>query len=392
MTDVFAIQDEISQAIAEKLRVRLAGNRPLVKRHTENVEAYSLFLRGRQCISRMTPESLTKGKEYLEQAIALDPNYALAYAGMAEFYFVDAFWGFLDPKDALPKSKLAAVEAVSRDDTLAEAYATLGVARGTCDFDWVGAEGEFQRALELNPASPIVRYYYGFRFLRPVGRLDEALSQLQRAVELDPLSALYNALLEYLYFARGQYDQAIAQYRRAMDLDPGWYVPHWLLAIGYEHLRRLEEAIAEAQKACELSGRNAATLGILGLAYGLVGRHGDARALLEELMARRGTTYVQPFAIAAVYRGLGEVDPALEWLEKGVDERDMITVGGLKLEPRYIIMRGHPRYQARCGGPQSSTVYGDSFTWRGPTPVSARSRIWRGLPTGGSVPHAARVL
>jgi serine/threonine protein kinase/Tfp pilus assembly protein PilF len=346
MTDVFAIQDEISQAIVEKLRVRLAGDRPLVKRHTENVEAYHLFLRGRHCITRATQESLPKGIEYLEQAIALDPNYALAYAGMAEFYFVSAFWGFMEPKEALPKAKSAAMEALRLDTTLAEAHSTLGVVLGTGDFDWAGAEREFQRSLELNPASPIVRYHYGLWFLRSIGRLDEALPQLRRAVELDPLSVFYNTLLAYLYYAKGQHDLAIAQHQRAMDLDPGWYFPHWLLAIAYEHMGRLEEAVAEAQKACELSGRNAATLGILGLAYGLAGRQGDARALLEELMARRGTTYVQPFAIAAVYRGLGEVDQALEWLEKGVDERDPITVGGLKLEPRYIIMRGHPRYQA----------------------------------------------
>ena len=169
MTDVFAIQDEISQAIVEKLRVRLAGDRPLVKPHTDNVDAYHLFLRGRHCVLRMTPESLAKGKEYLEQAIALDPDYALAYAGMAEYYFVSAFWGFMDPKEALPRIKSAAMEALSRDDTLAEAHAVLGVAKGIGDFDWVGAEQEFRRALELNPASPIVRYYYGFYCLRPIG-------------------------------------------------------------------------------------------------------------------------------------------------------------------------------------------------------------------------------
>jgi tetratricopeptide (TPR) repeat protein len=346
MTDVFAIQDEISQAIVEKLRVRLAGDRPLVKRHTENVEAYHLFLRGRHCIYRMTPESLAKGKEYLEQAITLDPDYALAYAGMAEFYLVSAYWGFMDPKEALPKAKSAAMEALSRDDTLAEAHATLGVARGVSDFDWAGAERGFRRALELNPASPIVRYHYGLWFLKATGRLDEASLQLQRAVELDPLSASYNTALAYLYYARGQYDPAIAQHQRAMDLDPGWYVPHWLLAIAYERMGRLEEAIGEAQKACELSGRNAPTLGILGLACGLAGRRSEARAVLEELTTQRRTTYVPPYAMAAVYRGLGEVDQALEWLEKGVEERDMIIVSGLKSEPRYMLLRGHPRYQA----------------------------------------------
>jgi serine/threonine-protein kinase len=346
MTDVFAIQDEISQAIVEKLRVRLAGDRPLVKRHTQNVEAYNLLLRGRHCVLRGTAEAVAKGREYLEQAIALDPDYALAYAGMAEYYWTSAFWGFRDPKQLLPKAKSAAMEAVGRDDTLAEGHALSGILRGTGDFDWVGAEQEFRRALELNPASPMVRHNYGFFFLRSMGRLDEALSEVRRAVDLDPLSAMYNTCLAYLHYARGQYDLAIAQQRRAMDLDPGWYVPHWLLAIQYEHMRMFEEAIASARKACELSGRNAVTVGILALGYGLAGRPSEARALLEELTTLRRTTYVPPFAMAAVYRGLGEANQALEWLEKGVEERDPIVVTGLRSEPRYIPFYGHPRYHA----------------------------------------------
>ncbi len=346
MTDVFAIQDEISQAIVEKLRVRLAGDRPLVKRHTENVEAYHLYLRGRHCVLRMTPASLTKGKEYLEQAITLDPNYALAYAGMAEFYFWSVSWGFRDPKETLPKFKSAAIEALRRDDTLAEAHGMLGVVLGAGDFDWVGAGQEFRRALELNPASPIVRYYHGFYFLRPMGRLDEALSQLQRAVELDPLSATYNTNLGYLYYARGQYDPAIAHHWRAMDLDPGFFAPHWLIAVMYHHMGRFEESIAAAQKACELSGRNAQTLGLLGSAYAQAGLRSEALALLEELRTQSRTTYVPPFAIAAVYRSLGDADQAFQWIEKGVEERDLTLVCSLKSEPRYFPMHGHPRYQA----------------------------------------------
>jgi serine/threonine protein kinase/Flp pilus assembly protein TadD len=346
MTDVFAIQDEISHAIVEKLRHRLAGDRPLVRQHTKNMDAYHLFLRGRYCIFRATPESVTKGKEYLEQAIALDPNYALAYASIAEFYVISTFWGFMDSKEALPKLKWAAMEALSRDDTLAEAHSMLGVGLGISDFDWVGAERELSRALELNPASPIVRYYHAMYFLRPMGLLDEASSQLRRAMELDPLSPLYNAIMAYLSYARGQYDLAIVQQRFAMDLDPSSYFPHWLLAVEYEHIGRFDEAIAEAQKACELSGRNAPTLGILGLAYGLAGRSSEARVILEELTSKRRTTYVPPFAIAAVYRGLGEMDQGLEWLEKGVEERDVTVVSGLKSEPRYFPFHGHPRFQA----------------------------------------------
>jgi len=346
MTDVFAIQDEISQAIVEKLRVRLSADRPLVKRYTENLAAYDLFLRGRHCVVRMTAESLAKGKEYLEQAVALDPDYALAHAGMAEYYFWSGFWGFMIPKEALPESRSAAMEALRLDDTLAEAHAHLGVVRGIVDFDWAGAEQEFRRALELNPASPIVPYYYGFWFLRPMGRLEEASSQLQRAVELDPLSAQYNTLLAHVYYLQGQCDRAIAQHRRAMDLEPSRYLPYFLLAFAYQHVGRHDQAIAAAEKACELSGRNALTLGILGRAYGLAGRPWEARAVLGELTAKRRTGYVPPWAMAVVHRGLGELDLALEWLEKGLEERDMIAVGGYKSDPQYIAFHAYPRYHA----------------------------------------------
>ncbi len=346
MTDVFAIQDEISQAIVEKLRVRLAGNGPLAKRQTENLEAYHLFLRGRHCMLRITAESFTKGREYLEKAIALDPNYAPAHAAMAEFYFISAFWGFTDPKESLPKAKVAALEALRNDDALAEVYAHLGHVKGIGDFQWTAADREFQRAIELNPASAIVRWYYGTFLLRAMGRLDEALSQLLQAVELDPLSAMYNGSLAYLYYVRGEYSLSFPQHRRAMDLDPGWYFPHWTLAIAYATLGRLEAAIAENQIAHELSGRNAITLGYLGLLYARVDRRAEARAILEELTRQSRTTYVPPFAMAAVCRGLGEVEQTFDWLEKGIEERDEMLVTNLKTEPGYMPLRSHPRYRA----------------------------------------------
>jgi len=246
MTDIFAIQDEISQAIVEKLRVRLARDEPLVKRHTENLEAYNLFLRGRHCIHRVTAESLAKGKEYLEQAIALDANYALAYSAIAEYYWASLMWDCVMPgSEAVPRAKAAALMALKLDDSLAEAHAQLGGAKGIGDFDWMGAEREFRRALELNPSSPIVCYYYGLNCLRPMGRLDEELPVARRAVELDPLSPRYNSCLGYVYSLTGQFNLAIEQCRRAMDLDPNMYQPHFVLAATYGHAGRPEEAIAE---------------------------------------------------------------------------------------------------------------------------------------------------
>ncbi len=346
MTDVFAIQDEISQAIVEKLRVRLAGDGPLVKRHTENIEAYHLFLRGRHSVLRMTPESLTKGKEYLEQAIAVDPDYGFAFAGLAEFSFFSSLWGLMPPKEALLKTKMAAVEALKRDDTLAEAHCMLGVVLGHLDFDWAGAEREFLRSLDLNPASPTVRYSYGFWFLRPVGRLEEATIQIRQAVELDPLSPNYNTWLGHLYDVKGQHDLAIAHHARAIELDPSLWRPHWLLAVTYVHMGRFEDAIAEAQKACELSGHNAPTLGTLVGALALAGRRAEAGALLEKLIARSQTARVPPFAMALAFSCTGEADQVLDWLERGVEERDVLSISTLRTEPRIVRFHGHPRCQA----------------------------------------------
>jgi TolB-like protein len=350
MTDVFAIQDEISQAIVEKLRVRLAGNRPLVKRYTDNVEAYHLFLRGRHCVSRMTADSLAKGKEYLEQAVALDPGYALAYVGMAEYYFWSAFWGFLIPKEALPSAKAAAAEALRLDDTLAEAHVQVGVVLGNAEFEWEAAEREFGRALELSPVSPIARYFYGFFFLRPMGRLEEACTQLERAVELDPLSAPYNVFLGHALYLTGRCELAIAQHRRGSDLEPSWYLPYFGLTFAYQAMGRREDAIDAAERACGLSGRNALTLGLLGRAYGLAGRVGDPRAILEELTAKRREAYSSPWAMAMVHLGLGELDQSLEWLAKGVEDRDLIAVGGYKSDAQYTAFQERPQYQALLRG------------------------------------------
>lgn len=264
---------------------------------------------------------------------------------MAEYFWASAAWGFMPGSEALPRAKAAALAALKLDETLAEAHAQLGAPRAVGDFDWVGAEQEFRRALDLNPASPIVHYYYGIQCLRPRGRLDEALFEALRVVELDPLSARYNAALGYVYDTIGRHDLAMAHYRRAMDLDPSMYLPHFTLALAYGHMGRFEEAAAAAQKAYELSGRNARMLGLLAWAQGRAGRQDEARALLEELMARRCTTYVPPAAMVFAYQGLGEVDQVLDWLEKAIEERDLNIVYTLKFEQVYAL-RGHPRYHA----------------------------------------------
>jgi len=350
MTDVFAIQDEISQAIVEKLRLRLAGDRPLVKRYTENLAAYDSCLRARYHLLRMTQEGREAGRRCCEQAIALDPNYALAHVMLAESYIWRAFWGSIEPREAFSRAKSAALEALRLDDTIADAHSALGTVLGSGEFDWTGAEREFRRSLELSPSSTAVRYdfawCYAMWFLYPLGRVEQALTEMRRAVELDPLDPFYNTLLGYLLGVMRQCEPAIAQLQHTIDLDPSFFFSHWFLSITYAYDGRFEEAIASAEKANELSAGNALTLGTLSSLYGRVGRTAEARQLLEELMARRRSGYVPSSALAWAHNGMGELDESLEWIAKGIDERDPLLVTAFKIAPTYDRLRSLPAYHA----------------------------------------------
>jgi serine/threonine protein kinase/lipoprotein NlpI len=350
MTDVFAIQDEISQAIVEKLRVRLAGDRPLVKRYTENLAAYDLCLKARYQLLKMTPEGREAGRRYCEQAIALDPNYALAHVMLAESFFWSAFWGSMDPREAFAGAKSAALEALRLDDTIADAHSALGTVLGSGEFDWPGAEREFERALELSLSTAVVRYDYAWCyamwFLYPLGRVEQALAEIRRALELDPLDPFYNSLLGHLLHSLRQFEPAVAQLRHAVDLEPTFSFSYWLLSVTYRQIGRLEEAIAAAEKANQFSGGNALTLGTLGGLYGQAGRTAEARQLLKELTARRRSTYVPASALASVLSGLGERHESLEWTSRGIEERDPIVVTALKPSPTYDALRSHPAFPA----------------------------------------------
>jgi serine/threonine protein kinase/tetratricopeptide (TPR) repeat protein len=349
MTDVFAIQDEISQAIVEKLRVRLAGDRPLVKRYTENLAAYDLCLKARYHLLKMTPEGREAGRRYCEQAIVLDPNYALAHVMLSESYLLSAFWGSMDPREAFFRAKSAALEALRLDDTIADAHSALGTVLGSGEFDWSRAEHEFNRALELRLSSAAVRYDYAWCyamwFLLPLGRGEQALTEMRRALELDPLDPFYNSLLGCLLYLTRQFEPAIAQLQHAIELDPTFFFSYWFLSVACRLSGRFDESIAAAEKANELSGGIAVTLGALGSAYGLSGRTAEARQLLEELTARRRSTYVLPSAFLFVLGGLGDRDGSLEWTARGIEERDPILVTSFKISPSFDRLRSHPAYQ-----------------------------------------------
>jgi serine/threonine protein kinase/Tfp pilus assembly protein PilF len=346
MTDVFAIQDEICQAIVDKLRGELAGSRPLVKRYTQNVEAYNLYLMARYQLNKFTPEGMAKSKGYCEQAIALDPNYALAWFGLAGFYWHLGFFGVMPPKAANALSSQATLKALELGEMLAEAHAMMAVLR-VCEFDWKGAEREFRRAFDLDPESEDVWRAYDYFYLVPMRRLDEAVAASRRALELDPLSPFLQWRLGLRYYLMRQYDRALDQFRHALDIDPRYVVAHVSLAQTYNRTGRFEEAVRAIEAVTDpavpiTSGFGA---GIIGLIYAQAGRRGETQKLLQELQELAQKAYVPPSGFASIYLGLGEIDRCFDWLEKAVDERDGFILH-IHVDPVYEPLRSHPRFQA----------------------------------------------
>jgi serine/threonine-protein kinase len=343
MTDVFAIQDDISQAIVEKLRVRLAADRPLVRRHTDNVEAYNLYLKARYQFFRSTPEGLAKSKDYYEQAIALDPNYALAWHGLAGFYNVLGVFGQIPPKAANAQAAQATAKALQLDNLLAEAYAMMGALRAG-EFDWKGAELEFSRALELDPKSQDVLKWYDYYYLGPMKRVDEAVAAFLKALEIDPLSPFLQSGLGYNYCLKREWNRAIEQCRSALELDPQSWV-YMLLGSCYFHIGKHDDAIRAMETQALALGRSSFALGSLGWAYASTGRTEEALQLLEELQERAQQQYTPSWSFAVIYSGLGEMDQAFDWFEKAVDEHEPLMLH-IHVHPNYDPLHAHPRYSA----------------------------------------------
>jgi non-specific serine/threonine protein kinase len=344
MTDVFAIQDEVCQAIVDKLRIQLAAGQALVKRYTENVEAYNLYLKARNQLNKFTPESLAKSKEYYEQAIAVDPNYALAWFGLAYFYAHLGFFGVMPPKAANAYCSQAALKALEMDEMLAEAHAMTAVLRAV-EYDWKGAEREFRRALELDPQSEDVWRDYDYSYLVPMRRLDEAVAASRKALELDPLSPFLQWRLGYRYYLTRQWHRAIEQCRNALELDPHYAFAHLVLSGSYKSIGKPDEAIQSVETYAQLMGRSQMALGWLGEKYANSGRTGEARKLLEELQELAQKAYVQHHSFGLIYLGLGEIDRCFDSFEKAVDEREVAIIH-LHVNPAFDPLRSHPRYPA----------------------------------------------
>ncbi|HUE81829.1 MAG TPA: protein kinase [Pyrinomonadaceae bacterium] len=340
-SDVLAVQEEVSREIAGKLRPRLSGEeqRRLTKHHTENAEAYQLYLNGRFYWEKRTPEGLNRAIEYFREAIARDPNYALAYAGLADSYALLGVF-HLPPGETFPKAREAALNALRIDDTLAEAHAALGHIKQQYEYDWAGAEREYKRAIELNPNYANAHHFYAL-YLTMMGRFDEGLAEIRRAQELEPFSLFIHANVgAVLSQARG-YDEAISHLKKVLEMNPNFDHARSLLGFAYRQKGMYEEAISEYKKrAVPVSGGSG---GELGLAYALSGRRNEALKELDKLQELSKQRYVAPYNRAIIYAGLGDKDNALQWLERAYEDRSTRLVW-IRLDPGLDKLRSEPRF------------------------------------------------
>jgi serine/threonine protein kinase/Flp pilus assembly protein TadD len=346
LEDVFAIQDEISLAIIDRLKVKLLGEEKekVVKRYTENIEAYNLYLQGRYFWNKRTEEGLKKGLNYFHQAIEKDPGYALAYVGISDSYVVLAGYEVLPPKDAYPKAKAAAMKALENDDMLADAYAMLALIEFENDLDPIAAEKGFKQAIEINPGLADAHKKYA-EFLSALGRHEEAIKEIKLAQELDPLSLIYSTTAGIIYYNAREYDQAIEQCKEVLEKEPNFIPAHAYLGESYIQKSMYDDAISEFQKSVMLSSRSPLYLAGLAHAYGVAGKKEEAFKIIEELKELSKKKYIPSYSIAIIYVGLNEKEQAVSWLEKAVEERYW-RVLSIKVDPRFDSLRSDSRYKA----------------------------------------------
>lgn len=346
--DVLGLQSRVASAIVNEIRVNLTPEEQqrLASTRTVTGESYENYLKGRYYWNKRSQEGLTKAIEYFQLAIDKDPNYALAYAGLADCYSIigSAIVGTVPSQDVAPKARAAAVKALQLDDTLAEAQTSLATVRFNYDWDWAGAASGFERSIELNPSYATAHQRYSL-YLMAMGRTNESLAQMTRARELDPLSISMNFSLGWrLYMAR-KYDQAIEQLQNTLEMDPNFALPRMVLGQAYEQKNAYPQALAELQQSVNTSHDSPQMLGALGHAYGVSGNRSGAEKVLAKLMEQSKKQYVSPFYVAIVYVGLAENDEAVDWLEKAYKDRSNAIIFS-KVDPQLDPLRSIPRFQS----------------------------------------------
>jgi serine/threonine-protein kinase len=346
MEDIFAFQDKISLEILDRLRIKLLGEEKenLVKRYTENVEAYNLYVQGRWFWNKRTEEGLMKSIEYFDLAIEKDPDYALAYAGIADAYNLLPVYTSIPTKIAFPQAKEAAQKALEIDETLAEAHTSLGWIKMIWDWDWEIAEKEFKRAIELNPVYATTHHWYALNLVWRA-KFDEAIKEIKQAHELDPLSLIINREVGNVYSYAGQYDQAIEALQKTIEMDPNFNMAHRTLGAVYSKNARYEEALAEYRKEQSISTAfNSNAECSIGVIYAKMDKKDKTQKVLDDLIEQSKKEYVPPQFVAVLYFALEEKDLGFEWLEKAYEDH-AFGLALLKVNQEYDSVRSDPRFK-----------------------------------------------
>lgn len=344
LTDVLTAQNEIAQAVAQNLKVRLsaADSTRINKRYTENSEAYQLFLRGRFHVFKLTPPEIQQGIANFQKAIDLDPNYALAYVGLSDAFRSLVLSAELDPSEYLPKSKAAAKRAVEIDDSLSDGHAALGVTLFWGDWDWAGAERHFKQALELNPSEVNAHLFYA-HLMSNTGRHAEALAEVKIARELDPLFPFAGALEGQMLLYAGRPDESLDRLQKTFELAPNFWMPHVFAANAYIDKGMYAEALVETRKAIAVPGASTYAIALESYALAKSGKTDEARSSLSRMLEISKARFMPPMHLAIAYNGLGDTQKALEWLEKGYELRDP-KMAFLKVDTKLNNLRSEPRF------------------------------------------------
>ena len=347
MRDLFAIQEEISWAIVNALRLRLTegAGAPRLGRLLYNVEAYDLYLKGRFHWNLRSADGLRRSAQYFEEAIARDPDFALGYAGLADALCILVEYGLASPAEGIARAQEAALKALERDPLQAEAMTSLAFIRSVYEWNWAEGERYYRRAIELNPGYATAHHWYAADFLAPLSRWEKAEAEIETARQLDPLSPIIAEGASFVHLLRGDYERAAEGYRELMVLYPAYYRAYTALGRALSLMGRYGEAIAMLEKGRAMGGDVPSIIAARGQVYGQAGREADARRLLAELTTLGGRAYVSSASYAILHLGLGEPGRALEWLEAGCRRRDP-AISLLGVHPVYDSLRPDPRFQA----------------------------------------------
>jgi serine/threonine-protein kinase len=346
MENIFAIQEELARAIAGQLETELAaGTHSRGLRHpAQNLAAHNLYVQGRYHLNQRTEEGLRKAVEFFEKSIVEDAQYAQAYSGLADAYGLLGHYGVLSPAEVWTKTTSNAAWAVLQDENSAEAHTSLAHVKGTQDWDWLGAEREFQRAIALDPRYPTAHHWYAMSSLAPLGRLDDALAEMTMAQALDPISSIIVRDLARIHYYRKDYEAALEQCDHAIELNPHFTPAYWILGLVQEQRGDFDESAAAFQRAIQLSPQSPLMQAALGRTLALSGKRNEGFRILRELQELAEMRYVSPFEMASLHFALGESDRAFDWLTKAFQDRCFELIC-LKVDPRMTSLWRDPRFQ-----------------------------------------------